>query len=202
VKAVKNGRVTEAKLNRAVERILQLKERYLSSKTFSATSVDFREKVDTLEHRELAQKIASLALQTKENEAHKIAHLSDQNIFIVAPGILQTDLQNTSLCKIGKSVDSYFFSSLNPSSAEVEAVNKQAETADVMIVCSYNAWNHPSAIALTQSLLRTTKPVIILNLRDPLDASFFSDADLIFTSFSPTMPSLQAICNQLTEKYE
>lgn len=202
VKAVKSGRVTEANLNRAVERILKLKERYLNSKTLSATSADLQQKVNTLEHRELAQKIATLALQTKEKETHKIARLSDQKIFIVAPGILQTGLQNTSLFKIGKSADSYFFNSLNPSSAEVEAVKKQAEEADVMIVCSYNAWKNPSAIALTQSLLGTTKPVILLSLRDPLDASLFSDADLVFTSFSPTVPSLQAICNQLTEKYE
>jgi hypothetical protein len=158
--------------------------------------------VNTLEHRELAQKIAALALQAKEKEAHKIVHLRDQKIFIVAPGILQASLQNTSLFKIGKSVDSYFFNSLNPSSAEVEAVKKQAEAADVLIVCSYNAWKNPSAIALTQFLLGTAKPVIVLSLRDPLDASLFSDADLVFTSFSPTLPSLQAICNQLTEKYQ
>jgi beta-N-acetylhexosaminidase len=202
VKAVKSGRITEAKLNRAVERILKLKERYLNSKTLSVNSADLQEKINTPEHRGLAQKIASLALRAKEKETHKIAHLSDQKIFIVAPGILQTGLLNTSLFKIGKSVDSYFFNHLNPSSAEVDAVKKQAEAADVMIVCSYNAWKNPSAITLTQSLLGTTKPVIVLSLRDPLDSSLFSDADLVFTSFSPTVPSLQAICDHLAEKYE
>lgn len=202
VQAVKNGRVAEAKLDRAVERILTLKKRYLNSNNSNTNSADLQKKVDILEHRELAQKIASLALQTKEKKAHKIRRLRDKKIFIVAPGILQTNLQNTSLFKIGKSVDSCFFNGLNPSSIEVEMVKKQAETADLIIVCSYNAWKNPSAIALTQFLLRTLKPVIVLSVRDPLDASLFSDADLIFTSFSPSILSLQAICDQLTEKYE
>ncbi|HEY4255048.1 MAG TPA: glycoside hydrolase family 3 protein [Chlamydiales bacterium] len=198
VKAVKNGRVAEAKLNRAVERVLQLKKRYLNAKTPCVSASELREKVDTLEHRRLAQKIASLALQVKET--HQIAHLSDQKIFLVAPEILQPTLQNTSLFNIGKSMDAYFFNSLNPSSAEIDAVKKQAEAADVVIVCSYNAWKNASAITLTQSLLQSTKPVIIFSVRDPLDASLFSDADLVVTSFGPTAPSLQAICDRLAEK--
>ncbi len=202
VKAVKSGRITEEKLNRAVERILALKKRYLNSKIANTQPFDLQDRIYTPSHRALAQKIASLALQTKEKDSHKIGHLSNQKIFVVAPGILQTSLQTTSLFKIGKSVDSYFFNSLSPSSAEVEAVKKRVEAADVVFVCSYNAWKNPPAVALTQSLLETKKPVIVLILRDPLDAALFSDADLVFTSFSPTVPSIQAICDQLVEKYK
>lgn len=202
VQAVKSGRVREEKLNRVVERILALKKRYLNSKIANTQPADLQDRIYTSSHRALAQKIASLALQTKKKDSHKIGHLSDQKICIVAPGILQTSLQNTSLFKMGKSADFYFFNSLRPSSAEVEAVKKRVEAADVVIVCSYNAWKNPPAVALTQSLLETEKPVIVLSLRDPLDAALFSDADLVFTSFSPSVPSIQAICDQLVEKYK
>jgi beta-N-acetylhexosaminidase len=202
VQAVKSGRVAEEKLNRAVERILALKKRYLSSKVANTQSPELQEKIYTSSHHALAQKIASLALHTKEKDAHKISHLSNKKILVVAPGILQTSLQNTSLFKIGKSADSYFFNGLSPSSAEIEAVKKRVEAADVVIVCSYNSWKNPPALALTQSLLETKKPVIVLCLKDPLDAAFFSDADLVLTSFSPTVPSIQAICDQLAEKYK
>lgn len=197
VEAVKNGRVEEERLNGAVERILKLKDRYLNSKAAGLKFSDLQDRIDTPEHRALAQKIASLALQAKKKETGQMPCLSERNIFVAAPGILQAALQSTSLSKMGKSVDFYFFNSLNPSDAEAEAVKKQAEAADVIVVCSYNAWKNSSAAALTQSLLNTTKPTIILSVRDPLDASFFPGADLLFTTFSPTAPSLQAICEWL-----
>lgn len=200
VDAVKSGRVLEEKLNQAVERILQLKE-HLSSRTSNTDSVSFQEKINTSEYRELAQKIASAALKTKEKDSHRIRRLNEQKIFIIAPEILRACLRNTGLFKIGKSTDSYFFTGLNPPSAEVDAVKKHAETADAVIVCCYDTWKNPSAIALTRSLSETEKPVIVLCLRDPLDAALFPDADLVLTSFSPTVPSLQAICDRLAEKY-
>ena len=195
VKAVKSGLVSEVKLDEAVERILKLKGRYLTG----TQSTDLHEKIDTVEHRALAQKIASLALRTSEKESDKIAHLRDKNIFVVAPDILQSSIDNTSLSEIGKSTDFYFFNGLNPSNVEIEAVKKQAEAADLVMVCSYNAWKNPSAIAMTECLLGMGKPLILLSLRDPLDAALFSSASLVFKSFSPTVPSIQAICDQLNE---
>ena len=80
------------------------------------------------------------------------------------------------LFQIGKSVDTYFFNTLAPSKEEAEAVQKQAEKADVVLICSYNAWKNPSAIDVTQSLIKLAKSSIVLSVRDPLDASLFSDA--------------------------
>lgn len=200
VEAVKNGRISEMKLNGAVERILKLKERYLFSKT-SIQPTDLQEKVYTPKHRALAQKIAFRALKTIDKEPKKIVHLGDKKIFVIAPEILQSVLYNTSLLKIGKSIDPYFFKSLNPLNSEIEAAKKQAEASDIIVVCSYNAWKNPSTVTLTEYLLGMGKPLILLSLGDPLDADLFSEADLVCKSFSPTVPSIQAICDQLSEKY-
>ncbi len=70
------------------------------------------------------------------------------------------------------------------------------------LICSYNAWKNPSQITLIQTLIDTGKPVILISTRDPLDAALLSDADLVSTSLSPTVPSIQAICDQLVEKYK
>ena len=196
IRAVEGGRISETKINESVARILKLKERYLLLKDVSIQS-----KIYTPEHRALAQKIASLALKTTENKLNKIIPLSDKKIFVVAPEFLQSTLYNTSFLKIGKSTDSYFFKNLNPLNSEIESAEKHAKASDVIIVCSYNAWQNPSAIALTEHLLSMGKPLILLSLRDPLDADLFSNANLIFKSFSPTEPSIQAICDQLREKY-
>ncbi len=190
VQAVKNGRIPEAKLNRAVERILLLKERRLHANTSSSN-------INRSEHQKLAQKIASLSLKVKKKQSDTSFPLDNQKILLIAPEILRTNLEKTSLFRIGKSIDAYFFNTLSPTNDEIDLAKKQATSADVIVICSYNAWKNRSAIGLTQSLLNTSKPVIILSVRDPLDSSLFPDADLIFTSFSPTLPSLEAICDQL-----
>jgi beta-N-acetylhexosaminidase len=194
VEAVKTGRLSEAKLDKAVERILRLKKRYLKEEICK----DFAEKVNTLEHRALAEKIASLSLQTIEKNLTRIAQLNNKKLFIVAPSMLQGVLSKTSLFYVGKEREFYFFNELTFSN--IEEIKKQAESADVILICSYNAWKNPHAINLTESLLGIEKPSILLVLRDPLDASLFPQADLIYQSFSPTVPSIQAICDQLVKK--
>jgi len=185
VQAVKDGRIAETKLDRAVERVLTLKQRACSTETLEA--------VNTLEHRQLAQKIASRALQ--DNHRNQIASLSNQKILLIAPEILEMNLKNTSMFEMGQSVDAYFYQSLSPTDAEIIEAQGKAMAEDIVIVCSYNGWKNPSVITLARSLM---KPMIVLCVRDPLDAALFPEVDLVFTSFSPTVPSLQAICDQLT----
>jgi beta-N-acetylhexosaminidase len=101
---------------------------------------------------------------------------------------------------MGKTTQSFFFSNLSPSNAEIEVAIQHAEKADVLLLCSYNAWKNPSQITLIQSLLDTGKPSVILVMRDPLDASLFPKANLIFNTFSPTPPSIQAVCDRLNKQ--
>lgn len=198
VEAVKNGRISEAKLDKAVTRILKLKDRYLSPQ-IELKPTNYTDKIDTLKHRDLAKKIAFLALETIEKPSSKVAHLGDKKIFVVAPSILKNSLQSTSIFQLGKSTDVYFFNGLNPSNEEVQAVLQEAAMADVVMVCSYNAWKNPSAVAMTESLLNRGKPLVLLSLRDPLDATLFPSADLTLKSFSPTLPSIEAICDELAK---
>jgi beta-N-acetylhexosaminidase len=113
---------------------------------------------------------------------------------------LEDPLEHTSLLKMDLSTEAFFFHGLNPSDAERKAAMHAAEKADVIVICSYNAWKNPAAADLTESLLAMGRPVALLAVRDPLDAVLFSSADLIFTSFSPTLPSLQAICDELVKR--
>lgn len=194
VQAVKKGVIAEEKLDRAVERILELKERYSSS---PMTLAPLHKKVGVLEHRVLAQKIGSLALKVTEKKPTQIGSLKDRKIFVVAPTLLEPTLASTSLFQLGKSTNSYFFQGLNPSESEIESAERQAVEADAVIICSYNAWKNPSAIALAQKLSSLGKPVILLVVRDPLDATLLPQAHLMFKSFSPTVPSIQAICDHI-----
>jgi beta-N-acetylhexosaminidase len=191
VSAVKSGRVQEKRVDEAVEKILSLKNRYLMNATSWPTTL----KED---HQALAHKIASLALQTIRKEPTPIPSLKEKKVSLFAPQLLRESIEQTSLLKIGKSTDATFSSGLEPSKEEMEAAKAQAESADVLLVCSYNAWKNPAQEKLIQSLLSLGKPVILLCVRDPLDASLFPKANLMFNTFSPTSVSIQAVCDQLT----
>lgn len=191
IQAVQDGVVPEDRLNAAVERILTLKKRYLHPEDGRVS------KIDLPAHRELAQKIASLALRTKKIQTDQIISLEEKNICLIAPEILRKNLESTSIFQIGKSTAAYFLAGLNPSEEELKIAQDRGEAADVVVLCSYNGWKNPAFITLYHSLLALKKPLIVLCLRDPLDASLFSDANLVFTLFDPTVFSIQEVCEKL-----
>jgi len=182
VAAVKSGRISKERLHDAVDKILALKERYLPDDEGSLANVY------TEAHRNLAKEIASRALKTTGSPVS----LSGQNVLIVAPSLLKSTIEQTSMFQIATP---YYFEGLNPLNSE-EAI-RQAEFADAIVVCSNNAWKNPGAKELTDALCKSGKPVIVLCLRDPLDGALFPEASCVMTSFSPTVASIQAICDQL-----
>lgn len=193
VNAVKSGRVFESRLNQAVEKILQLKERYFRD--------DIAKAANGANHRTIAQKIASLALKTLQKEPGRISPLHQKKISVFAPQLLRDSIHQTSLLGIGKTTSLRLFSDLSPSCEEIEIARECAEAADILLVCSYNAWKNPLQIAFIQSLLDTGKPLVLAAMRDPLDASLFPRAALILKTFSPTPLSIQAVADHLRENY-
>jgi beta-N-acetylhexosaminidase len=192
--AVKTGRIAEERLNQAVEKVLQLKSRYLVSKVSS-------QPIESLAHLAIAQKIASSALKIIQKRSSNSLSLQGKKLFVLAPQFLQDPIGKTSLLRIGSSTDAYFFSSPTPLEEEMLPALQSAQASDLLIVCSYNTWKNSSARALIQSFLEIKKPFILLSLRDPLDTSLFPDADLTFTTFSPTALSIQAVCDELSAHY-
>ncbi len=198
VQAVKTGRIPEARVNQAVERILNLKNRFLTSKN-SAIQNDLSEVIHTTAHNALARKVASLAVETIKNGSNPTISLHEKNIFVFAPQLLQNAINQTTLLTIGKSIHPIFFHTLHPSQDEIETAQQHAKTADVLIIFSYNAWKSPLQITLIQSLLDIGKHTILFVVRDPLDASLFPTAHFIFKTFSPTSVSIQAVCDHLNK---
>lgn len=188
VDAVQNHRVSEERVNQAVEKILKLKQPLLQSTQAPQWDISC--------HEELAKNIASLALHTVSRDLSFILPLREKKLFIWAPKLLETSLDQTSLLHMGQSTD-VWFNDLNPSSLDIEMACERAQTTDVLLICSYNVWKYLSQMSLIQSLIDTGKPVILFGLRDPLDASLFPEAALIINTSSPTPFSIQAACNQL-----
>ncbi len=190
-KAVQTGRITQERLDQSVERILALKERYPSSPSPTMTAAM------QADHEALSKEIATLAIKITKNKATFPTPLKQSCLAIFAPSNLQNAINSTPLLRLGSKNVSLFFENLNPSEKERDLAHQQAQHADALIFCSYNAWKYPLQAELIDSLLDTGKPMVLLVLRDPLDASLFPKADWIITTFSPTAPSIRAACDYL-----
>jgi len=193
VHAVQTGRISEQRVNQAVEKILDLKKRYAASEP-EKTEVVF----NAASHRQAMQKIASLALKTVE-KGPKIS-FPEKKIAVFGSKLLSGAIEETSLLKIGKETKVCFFEGLAPSHEDIAAATEAAIHADVLLICSYNAWKNPSQVQLIQSLIDAGKPAILLSLRDPLDASLFRGAHQIFSTFSHSIASIQAVCDELIKE--
>ncbi len=192
VKAVQDGRVPEERVNEAVERILDLKLRTLSSNV-----AEEARPCDLQKHALLAEKVAMRAIKKQGELPYNPLMLHQKNIVLVAPQTLQACVESTQLLRLGKSVEPLFFTSLNPTQEEGKKIISRAQLSDIVIMCSYNSWKNPEQIALIEALIESGKPFVLVVTRDPLDAKLFSRASVVFTTYSPTAVSLQAVCNQL-----
>lgn len=195
VNAVRTGLISEERLNEAVQRILDLKERYKLSSKKHNQKIGLETWINKAEHQLLAQKTASLSLQKIETKP--LPALDQCKLAFFAPVLTKESIEQTLLLHLGKEASSLFFNQINPSEEEVQASQKMARDADVLVFCSYNAWKNKGQAALITSLLNLDKPVIIIALRDPLDATLFPEANLILTTFSPTASSIQAAYQEL-----
>ena len=190
VQAVKNGRISEERLNDAVAKVLKLKNRYLPAQ-------DTEQTIKSEDHLALAHQIAALSLKVIKKDRSCLALLSQKKVAVFAPQAIQHSILKTSLLQVGKENISFFFRNLNPSEEEVQAMQEKASSADTILFCSYNSWKNPSQAKFIHSLVELKKAVILFVVRDPLDADLYPATNVIISTVSPTAPSIQAAVDQL-----
>lgn len=133
LQAVEAGRISEARVDEAVERILQLKNRYLTKK---------HKAEQTKIQKAIAEKIAAAALKLTQNG--NLPSLQEKQIALFAPQLIETHIDQTALKKQSKSMSATFYGGLNPTETEISNASEKAKTADVLLICTYNAWKNPS----------------------------------------------------------
>lgn len=186
LQAVKNGTIPESRLNESVQRILDLKAKY---PLLPPNQLPLNE-IYSKEHELLAKKIASLAVRVVSKSS--FTSLQSQKISLFAPEILRRNIAKTSLAPFMTPTSSLFFTTYNPTQQETADTLSRAKNSDLSIVCSCNAWANPAQAALIHALIAQGKPVIVLILKDAIDATLFPKAACVITSLSPTAPSIEA----------
>lgn len=185
IKAIKEGVIPEERLNQAVQRILDIKNRVFP------LAEKFDNRIDSTKHEALASKIAKLAIRTSILKSLS-ARLDEQVLTVLAPAMLENEIKQSRLLELGKKNSVLFFQELEPSEEEIHSAVEDVKHADAVIVCVFNAWKNSQQSALIKRLKELDKTLILIILGDVLDVSLFPDVDLKITTFSPTLPSIQA----------
>ncbi len=187
VEAVQTGRLPETRLDEAVRNILDLKTHYLASCAPESRLPDWAA------HATLSDAIADLSLEISALDPLLLASLSTKRIAVFAPKLLEQTIRKTSLLSSTDSPSACFFASGH----SLEDCAAIADPADALLVFSHNAWKDPFQSSLIRSLMALGKPIILIVSRDPLDAELLPQADVTIKTFSPTLPSLEAVCRKL-----
>lgn len=199
LEAVKTGRISNARLNASVARILHLKEKYHLFDYQFPDVLEIKQKVNNAEHKKLAQEIAYHALHADGTDQLAPISYSKQKVVVLAPQATQYDINLTSLTTIGKETQVMFFRHLNPTPEEMIQAEKLIEWADAIIVCTYNAWKNTNQAAFIHNLAQKNKPVTIIALRDPQDHALFKEeVDVCVTTSSPDAYSIQCAIDLIT----
>ena len=167
VKAVKEGRIPESRLDEAVARVLELKAKYATKRQ---------------EHAHLAEKIAARSVKVAK-KGSRIPDFEKKKLLVVAPVELRSMLEEIPL---SPHTSYFFFHKFNPSQKERERTIDMAGHADIVVFVSVNAWRWPAQAELMRSL----KIDILIILENPLDGDL-CEAGQIITTFSPCEASLR-----------
>lgn len=178
IQAVKQGRISEERLNESVQRIISLKERYgLCDKRKDL-------EISLEKHLQLAEQIAALSVEVVRMEKA----LCPSKVSIVAPNVLQSKFLELDL-----NVPIFF--------CDGDFDNQEALEAELVIFCSHNAWKDPKQLELIQELHAKARHFALLVTRDAYDKDLFPNVESVVMSHSPVSISLKAALAKLLSDF-
>ncbi len=191
--AVKEGVISEERIDEAVDRVLLLKRKV--SLPEQKKTEELQRIINTPDSQKLAVKIARLALKMTDNQ--NLTSLQDKKITVIAPHLLKKTLTQTSFLSISQKTETFFFSGLNPKEEEIKRALELVSESDGVMFCSYNAHKNKSQAKLITLLTEQKKPFIFLIARDSEDEKLHPAADIILKTFDPGVVSLEAAVQKL-----
>ena len=171
IDAVRDGSISEARIDQSVTRILRLKEKL---GLFGGAQVDAGaalSRVGTPSQLATAARAASDSLTLVRNNSLPLTANSGSRVLVTGWGAGTTTTLASSLAAKGVTTQRVYTGSA-PSDAVIATAVAAAKTSDDVLVTTNNAWGDPGQQALINALLATGKPVIEVALAGPYDLAY------------------------------
>jgi beta-N-acetylhexosaminidase len=195
--AVRSGRVSEARLDASVLRILEAKARRgILPGVAAAPAVPDLSVLNSADHRALAMDIARKAVTLQRDNIGLLPLSPSQKLLVVVPDApTRSDVQDDQLASNLLDAVRRFAPSAIGASAR-SAVNA-APSADVVVLGAYDLALNPDEQALATALASTGKPVVGVSLRGPYDADSAPQIGTFLTVYGDRPVHLQVAAEAL-----
>ena len=196
VDAVKNGRVSRARLERSVARGLKAKRRFelFERKAPRPLSAELLEK-----HRRLARRAAEAAVTLVRNDGTIPLRLKDGDrrglVMIHAPRYAEESaLFAAEITKRHPLVDIVDVPAMYPSTTTIEAALAKVAGASAVILGTYQYGTPtaPNAALLIRRLVDSSSPIVAVSMMNPYDLSLSTGANAAVCAYGMTASSLEA----------
>ncbi|MGH3391152.1 MAG: glycoside hydrolase family 3 protein [Actinomadura sp.] len=201
--AVRNGELSEARIEESVYRILRLKKRLglFTNPIVDPTKV--ADVVGTPAHLATAQRITDATTTLVKNDARLLPLPKDgRRVLVTGWGVTTTQTLAGAIARRGPAT-SVFETGIAPAQEKIDQAVAQAAQHDLVVIVTNRAWdvaesipgqphNGPGQRNLTTALLATGKPVIVIAARDPYDIGHFTGAPTFLATFSYTGHALES----------
>jgi beta-N-acetylhexosaminidase len=169
--AVRSGRVSEARLDESVVRVLEAKlRRGIVAGFAAAPAAPDQSVLNSPQHRALALEAARKAVTLQRDQAGLLPLSRAQKVLVVVP-----DAPTRSLAEDDELASSLLGAVRQFAPAAVGAPAREAvaaaRTADVVVLGTYDLPQVARDMALAHALADTGKPVVAVSLRGPYDAA-------------------------------
>lgn len=195
VDAVNSGRISLARLDESVGRVIALKNRLAAALPQPALSLqqqDIADLCDSSELRDLAASIARGAQRVAYANERLPIEVQGKKLAIFFPKSLQAGVDDAlAHMPWDVNVALHSWQGGEPSSAEVEQLACAADGADIVVMLCYNAWRWPGQKNLASRLVEGAIKTLLLACGSSADISHLPEgAAALITTESPDGPSL------------
>src|SRR6266542_937693 len=192
--AVRDGAISEQRIDESVTRILTLKDRLgLFADPYSTNDA-----VGTPGQLATMAGIAQDSMTLVKND-HSVLPLADgsgKHLLVTGWGASSTQTLAAAIATRGVTTQRVYTGS-SPSAATIAAAVAAAQQNDITVATTNNAWGDTGQQRLIKALLATGKPIIVVALGGPYDIAYFDEAPTFLAAYGYQPTSLTAITNTL-----
>ncbi len=203
-RAVEIGEIKESIIDRAVERILKMKQKY---NLFEHHLPHTEQLTQTLlqTNQRIAKTISEKSMTCLKDDRQLIPLRKEKKYIFISPkpviwvGVEDHIQENSIWCKeLGDYFHSeYLIYTLNPTDEEIDMLAKACGGEVTVVIATYNAKMNEGQVRLVKRLYSQNQDMITISLRNPYDYALYEEVPCHVCTYEYTPASIESIKNIL-----
>lgn len=203
LKAVKDGVISEERIDESVDRILKFKEHFAQPAKIHVSADE------AAKHVCFSQNVSRESMTLVKDTNGLLPVLGSGTLVISTEPVSTSNADDKLNCQ--KSFAEVFAErtnakphiiSIKPSDDEIKAIAKSAASYKKIVVATYNAHIYTEQVKLVKEIYKLNKNIIVLMLRNPYDIECFPEVPCCIAAYEYTRLSVQNAVDTLTGNIE